>query len=469
MPKTKKTSPAARIKKLENQLSMANDALEMALAVSPETDSNFFPKGMTEIYSSRVSYDRARIFTEALRAWRVNPIARRIVALMRTFTIGKGVTIKSDNPDAQTALQRWWQHPLNKFDRAIKRWKDETTRTGNLFLLCTIGFSDTLYVRAIPTEAIEEIKTKDNDIEQETAYVIDKNFQFGQETFPSFQERGESKVFIVHFATNQPVGSAWGESDLAPMLVWIGRFTSWLEDRVRLNRFRTAFNYIVQMLGEDIDEKDIKAREKELNLNPPSPGKILVTGQTERWGILSANLDSFDSNMDGNAVKKNILTGLGFPMHWFAEPEGSNKTTAEAAGTPTFRTLEESQKEFFDWLAELGSIMLSIKEPTLWEKIKKSIGLNKSTKVWIEGQDITERDNAQLALAFARAYPALAEHYDRGGIDNKEFNRLVYKFIAEVLDENKTPAIKKKPLNSKPVSTPPDTEPESGEQENEDE
>ena len=422
------------IKQLQGEVAALNDALSIALA-SPETDNNFFPGGMSSAYGDRTQWDREKVFGEALRAWRVNPTARRIVRINRAFVLGKGITIKADDPDTQTFLQEWWNHRQNKIKANSKRWKDEDTRTGNLFILCTVGATDTLYVRAIPSESIEEIISMDNDIEQEKAYKV-KQGEGDTKEYPSYEHRGEASQFIVHFASNRPVGSAWGEADISPMLPWIGRYASWLEDRVRLNRFRNAFMYIVQMSGQDVTPEKKQARQAALNAKPPTPGTVLVTDPTEQWGIMSANLDSFDASMDGTAIKKNIMDGAGQPMHWHAEGESSISTTAEAAGTPTFRTLEEQQDEFFEWMIDLAYIALEVADRKL----------PADKKIWVEGPDITERDNASLALAFARTYPALSEMYDRGAVDAKEFMRLSYKMLAEVWDESNIPIIKKKPL-----------------------
>jgi len=35
---------------------------------------------------------------------------------------------------------------------------------------------------------------------------------------------------ILHYAVNRPVGAKWGESDLGPLLKWLARYSSWLED-----------------------------------------------------------------------------------------------------------------------------------------------------------------------------------------------------------------------------------------------
>jgi hypothetical protein len=427
-------------KQLEDQISMLNDALETALAVSPEHDNNFFTGGLSGLYTdplNRTAWDRKKIFAESLRAWRVNPIARRIVKLMTSFAIGKGITIKSDDPKIEAFLTEWWNHPLNKFKRNVKRWKDEDTRTGNLFFLFNIQSDGMTIVRAVPAEQIEDIETAENDVEQELGYYKDPA---KTEKYEAYKPGGEQQSFMVHYASNQPVGTPWGEADLSPLLVWIGRFSSWLENRMRLNQFRTAFMFIVR--GAYASEGERSAREKQINASPPKSGSVWVTNTNngEDIGVLSANLDAFDASMDGTAAKKMIMDGIGHPMHWHAEPEGATQTTAEAAGTPTFRTLEEMQDDLFEMFIDMGKIACQVKR----------IEIGKA-RIWIEGPDITERDNATLALALGRAYPNLADMLDRDAIDGKEFMRLVYKMFAEVWDEKKVPKIKKKPL-TKPAA-----------------
>ncbi len=127
---------------------------------------------------------------------------------------------------------------------------------------------------------------------------------------------------MLHYAYNKPVGVAWGEPDLAPMLPWIGRYSAWLEDRARLNRFRQAFVFILR--GKFPDKAAQLARQRELNSNPPPPGSILVTDESESWGVLSPELSSFEAGEDGLALKKMIAVGAGVPTHFLAEPESSH-------------------------------------------------------------------------------------------------------------------------------------------------
>ncbi|MGD0878106.1 MAG: hypothetical protein ABSA01_08175 [Anaerolineales bacterium] len=86
----------------------------------------------------------------------------------------------------------------------------------------------------------------------------------------AYDRSNQQPVFMLHFTYNQFVGVPWGEPDLAPILPWLGRYASWLEDQARLNRYRQAFMYVVT--GKFADRASRMAREIEINANPPQPG-----------------------------------------------------------------------------------------------------------------------------------------------------------------------------------------------------
>jgi hypothetical protein len=137
-----------------------------------ENDNTFYPgNNMSGMYRDRYDYDRQTIFAECLRAWRVNPIARRIVKLISMFIVGAGIEFKSDNKHTDKYLQDWWKHPLNQLDRKAVTFCDEATRSGNLFFLCTADQANgMLYVRAVPADQVDQIITAKNDVDQELAF-----------------------------------------------------------------------------------------------------------------------------------------------------------------------------------------------------------------------------------------------------------------------------------------------------------
>jgi len=390
----------------------------------PALDDNaFFGNNASAYYRDRYDYNRAKVLSETLRAWRVNPLARSIVRTITAFVVGRGMVVTSPHRATEAFLREWWNHSLNDLDRQLKRWKDEDTRTGNLFFLFTVdALTGMSYVRAVPADLIEEIQTSENDVEQETYFV---RRELGASPWAAYDPRGEQTEFMLHFAANQPVGVAWGEPDLAPMLPWIGRLSSLLEDRARLNYYRNAFMYVVR--GRFASAEDKRLRQAEINANPPQPGTVLVLDEGETWDTLSPRLDSFDANADVLAIKKFVAAGVNFPLHWLAEPESSTRTTAEAAGTPTFRNLEEVQRDFITMLERMARTAVEVRK-------RYDRRVDPGAAIRVQGPDITERDNSLLALAVNRIYPALADLFDRGLLDGDGLLRLVYRMAAETFD-----------------------------------
>ncbi len=419
-----------------------------------ESDNTFYPgSNMKSFYRSRQDYDRRAVLAACLQLWRTNAIARRIVKLISMFVVGEGIQISSDHKATNDFLQTWWNHPLNRIDRKLIPWLEESVRSGNLFFLCTVDKNTgMLYVRAVPADQVDEIITAENDVDQELAY---KPVAPLKDPWPAYHP-GSAWVsdpaanpapFMLHYAFNQPVGVPWGEPDMAPMVSWLNMYSEWLEDRCRLNKFRSAFMYVVNGHYADRAAKD--ARQREIMMNPPNPGSVLVTDETETWSVINPQLASFEAEADGLALKKMIAVGAGMPVHYFAEPESSTKTTAEAAGTPTFRGLEQTQTIFLSILQEIARIAVSCRRQfEITQDGHRRV--NPSARIEAIGPDITERDNSALALAVSRIYPAFSEIFDRGGIDEKEFLRMVYRMAGETggvgLDDH--------PMQKRPISSP---------------
>ena len=149
------------------------------------------------------------------------------------------------------------------------------------------------YVRAVPASSIEEIQTRNEDSEQVLAYVPRSAFTLpGTPSWPAYdplddqpESDGSYRTVMLHYAINRTVGGVWGESDLAPVLRWQARYANWLEDRARLNRYRTSFLYVVK--GRYQNESERLSRQRVLNAQPPTPGSILVTGEGEEWDCCS--------------------------------------------------------------------------------------------------------------------------------------------------------------------------------------
>jgi hypothetical protein len=314
-------------------------------------------------------------------------------------------------------------------------WCDELTRSGNLFVLVSTDAAGMSYVRALPALQVQAIESAENDIEQ-AQWIVEKprlgdpglearRWAVYQEADDRREADGSFATAALHYAVNRPAGAAWGEPDLAPLLKWLNRYAAWLEDRARLNRYRNTFLFWVKAQFSGPAER--LQRQAELNANPPSPGSILVTDSSEEWSTLNSNLASFEAGEDGIALKKMIAAGSGTPLHFLAEPESATRTTAEAAGGPTFRHYEQRQLLFTGMIRDLLGVVVR-------RRAMVDRRVTAQADIRVEGADISSRDNVALASAAATAIAGLGGLHREGLIDAREYLRLVYRFAGEAAD-----------------------------------
>jgi len=403
MPK-KIVQTALAVKETENTITLGSSAW----------DSNF---------RDRLSYDRKKILDQAINAWRSNPIARRIIQLTTEFVIGDGLAFQTKNARAQKFLSEFWNHPLNNLTEQLPEWADEAWRTGDLFILFSVDEGGMIYVRALPSESIGVIKTAENDYRQELLYKRDEMDESPWPSFVGVDRDPPYKSFVLHFPLCRAIGASFGESDLSPILYWIGLYRQWLEDRARLNYFRQMFSFVLQRPFTSQAEKEKYMRDFAAKL-PKKSGGVLGLDPNESLTALFPNLAAFEAGADGLALKRMIAIGAGIPLHYLAEPEESTRTTAEAAGTPTFKHFKHRQNY-------LKNALLSVLQTALAVRHQYDSHITASAEVLITAPDITERDNSILALALQRFVTGFAPIYNAKLVDENEFIRLVYRFLAE--------------------------------------
>jgi len=404
-------------------------------ALTAETDNTFFvgTRRYDESDRDRLDYDRQTVLEQCLDAWRTSPLARRIVELTSQYVIGPGFDISCKHEPTRKFINQFWTHRLNRMPSRVIELCDELTRTGNLFLLISTDQAGMSYIRTIPATDIDLITPSPNDIEQPVSFTTKADdVTLQTHTYPAYNhltdardETGSLASVVLHYAINRPSGAQWGEPDLAPLLTWLRRYSAWLEDRVRLNRFRNAFVYVVK--GTFATEAARAARQAQLALNPPSPGSILVCDESETWSVITPKLEALDANTDGLTIKKLIASGVGLPLHFLAEPEGSNRTTAESAGGPTFRRFEQRQ-QFFIWL--LGDLIRVVTS----RRAMVDGAISSSEEVKISGADISARDNVAHSIAAVNVMNALERLKDMGLISDRELLRMAYRFAGEGAD-----------------------------------
>ncbi len=425
-----------RLQTLFQRTENFEEASESHATLSVMESDNTFLIGAQSYASQprdRDAFDRQAVLQDSLEAWRFNPLARRIVELTSQYATGGGLKAACFHPATQSFINQFWGHRLNRMDKRVGEFSDELCLSGNLFLLLSTDQSGMSYLRVLPSTDILRIESSENDIEQELAFHLRVPGEKEAIIYPGYDPQTEQtdsqarlKAVVLHYALNRPSGSQWGEGDLTPILKWLARYSAWLEDRVRLNRFRNAFVYVVK--ARFGSESERSTRQLQLTANPPAPGSVLVTDDSEEWSVMAPKLEALDASSDGLAIKKMIAAGVGLPLHFLAEPESSTRTTAEAAGSPTYRRFSERQRFICALLEDVLRVVVL-------RRACYDPEVNPETLIRVEGGDVSARDNRELAEAGQQIAQVATDLFERDLIDAREVLRLIYRFMGERLPE----------------------------------
>jgi len=268
---------------------------------------------------------------------RTNPLAARLVTMTTDFVVGSGARL-TGAPWAHT----FWDDPLNRIGGRVYRWCDELSRSGELFLVLSRNpVSRMSYVREVPALLIDRIETDPDDLEREIRYHQLSADPEGR-WWPGSADTEADQV-MVHYAINRGAGDVRGLSDLAQIAVWLERYTMWLEDRVRINRYKGAYLWHVKVEGALPGQ--LEARRAQY-ARIPNPGSIIVTDGHETWEAVQPHIAADDVQADGKALRLMIAAGAGVPLHFLAEGESANRATAREMGTATLRHYAHRQLVF---------------------------------------------------------------------------------------------------------------------------
>jgi hypothetical protein len=369
-------------------------------------------------------------FEDALKAWRTNPLAFRVVSLTTDYVVGSGIQVSSPVAYVDRFVSEFWQHRQNRMGMRIYSWCDELARAGELFVALFTNPADGMsYVRTIPAVKVDRIEVDDEDLERELRYhelrnddVVQGKWWAGWETA---KDDLETPV-MLHYAVNRAVGCVRGQGDLVPILPWLRRYREWLEDRVRVNRYKNAFLWHVKLEGAG--PGDIEAKQGQYS-KPPSPGSVIVTDETEDWSPVQPKIQAEDVKDDGKALRLMVAAGAGVPLHYLAEGETATRTTAREMVGPTVRHYEHRQRFFCELLVDV------IEKAAYRARVAGGLsrprgGLQLSYVV----ADLREEDNLKVARAAKEIVEYLRAMKAQGWITDRKAMELAYKFAGEVID-----------------------------------
>jgi hypothetical protein len=348
------------------------------------------------------------MYTDALTAWRKNPMAWRVIATTVNYVVGTGITFTSPDATMDAFIRAFWNHRKNYMDLRLSSMVEELSRSGDLFVLLFRNNVDGMsYIRFVTKDQILKIETAPNDWETELVYYeAAPSGEVAPRRWlsPEHPEAGMADAVMLHYAVNKPMGALMGESDLTTIIPWLLRYSRMLEDRVRLHWAARAFLYLVTVPSNKVESKSVQYG------SAPESGSIVVKDESETWETITPNLRGADTGYDMKAVRQLIDAGSGFPPHWRGEGGEVNVATAEAMQAPPEKFLIKRQ-EYFIWLLEDILYQAYLRAVEIGAVAVIGDGGSDYTELFtVKAPDVTLRDNDQLAggaLKVAQAFAIL--------------------------------------------------------------
>ncbi len=380
---------------------------------------------------------------DALEAWRKNFFIRRVVALTRSYVVGKGLSVGSNVDVIDKFIKAFWSHPKNNIDRRLGPICDALTRDGEVFpVLFTNEITGMSYVRFKSARIIRDIETADGDYETELRYIentpAEPRYWYAA-GHPIFHQENEEHLplppVMLHWTINKPFDATRGESDLRPVLPWALRYSEWLKDRVRLNRQRTRQGVLDVMVADD---SQVEAKKQQLRgVNPVEAG-IYVHGPGEEVKMHNLNIDADEAEQDGLVLRLAIATGANLGLHYLGEGERTNYATAKEMGEPTARFYADRQEQLIWMVEDLITEAYHRYCKVHHQELPRDMGFV------VNVPEVARADNESLASAAHDMVQALAIASARGWIDDETALTLAMKFAGENLEPEQIKEILRK-------------------------
>lgn len=344
---SRKPATRAQIRKLRE------DAFTMGLYPDEATGNtrNLFPITDTVLPYVNSPYGKQQLFHDYMqthqKAWEAatrNPIGKRIINILSSFVLGRGVVGSIKRADLQ---EEWDDYVL----RNNLRWRTRQTFKelliyGEVFLRY-FRRPEGLVVRSLDPSTIWEIVTEPDDIES-VIYYHQQYTLTNASMVPSVgwmpskliirQIPGED---IDHHKINATSSEKRGRSELYAVLGWLLRFKEFMNDRILLNKMRAMFAVDVKVVGGD--DADVQAAENQF-ATPPGPGAAMVHNDTIELEFLNVNSNAADAKADAEMILNVIALGSGVSAQFLGVNSAGTRAQALISTEPDVKNFEYYQE-----------------------------------------------------------------------------------------------------------------------------
>lgn len=369
------------------------------------------------------------------------PFGKRIVEIITSYTVGKGVRVTAEDPRVQQVIDDFWNDDVNNMDENCGMWCDELTTFGEMCLPVAvnpvsgkvrIGYIDPMNIDTIQ---FAEMATADGTasinvpyavrLRREVGEVLAKPMKLVQRVEdPNADNYGRLDGECFYFTLNKAKSASRGFSELFALADWIDLFDQMIFDFGDKVRFLNSFVWHYTMDGAD--EKTVDKFKNELTKNPPKQGGALFTNERVKVEAQTPDFKGQDMAAGAAMVKLYGLGGAGLPPTFFGDGVDANRAAAIEMNAPVQRKIQDRQNHLARCLTRVLDFVLDCAQRA------GALPVGADLSYAIEFPEIATQDLTRGAAILAGVGNAMQIGVQGGWVTNQTAARAFHTVLAEI-------------------------------------
>jgi len=310
------------------------------------------------------SWTFEQMLKEALKLYRSNPLAFRIIETTKNFVAGSDLIIEAEDSRVYEILYEHWNDPMNEWPIKWPERVKDLCLHGELILTATVHNHRVIIGSIHPTHVEQlELDAYNQEIIRKIKFKQSINLPQSPTALPLEWEvinynpktrRLEGELFF--FKINSISAASRGMSDLMPMMFWLAGLDDVMYKEI--NRLMFLLSWYWDMTLPGATEVEIERFISEGKAQPPEPGGVKVHSDAVKIEPVAPKFTQEDISPLIRIFKNYVLGGAGLPEHFFAEAGTATRAAAEPMHEPTFRALTARQNEVKRMLHKVFTFVL---------------------------------------------------------------------------------------------------------------
>jgi hypothetical protein len=360
---------------------------ELSLPSPPEAEGfrrfSLGPRRYSDRELPPAAHDRAIRMSYA--AYRMNPLAHRLVEMQTSFVLGNGISAASHHKEVLGLIGVWWNNSYNNWPLEIGRRLRDLYIYGEWIHWPITATNGTTYIRDLQPDSVEalildgqnhakldrvvfkQVYDGSESMAHKAAYVIRRVLKISGDRAELMPYTGD----VFYHGINRTTDASRGIGILFPTIDYLDMHDDSLFARAEKIRAMSAVWWDLQMDGKTEEEvRDYLKRETNV---PPRPGSVYAHNEAAKLEAKTADLKADDHAVDMAAMKSYIISSHGWPGTWFDDPGSAGRAVGAEMAEPALRNVINLQSVVSEFLrteinhmlwqaSQAGVLSLSIEE-----------------------------------------------------------------------------------------------------------